>query len=190
LSAQGVELLDPKQLVRFSLPKTVTSPQGLDFLLMEKAISLNYDVFDIFKVPHSYQELPTTTLANAPVGPAGEIGTAGEGKFKARSDRIILVFSWYFSIATTATVGTRSFEVWRYLKSGNAIDHVITNTQGASTTGVYAIGPLQTGSETIRRGLTYPWRLDPEMYLDVDDINNIDNADTIQWRIEYLELAV
>lgn len=173
------EQLDIKVLNRLDLPKTVESPQGLNTLYLQKLINLVYNVNDLYGVPHK-----------ADIRAAAAIVAAGVS-FAAPINAKRIIFNMFVTTVTTATVGTRTWIVRKVDKASNILHHMIVITAVASTTQRYIIVQgTASGLGDVGIELNSPEVLEPEWSILVDDTANVDNADTVAWNIEYLEIPV
>jgi hypothetical protein len=177
--ADLIELLDPKTLKALDLPKTATSPQGLNNILMERSLQLVYNTNDFNRIPHSLDSKLATAMPAAGVS------------FTSPGDKRRIIFDIRLDFVATATVGTRTIQVTRTGKIGTAVDVYVQDAPTASQSRTYQIGPAGTsGNATVVVAMNYQIALEPEWSLTIRDASAIDVLDTIAWRIEYLEIAV
>lgn len=173
-----IELLDPTTLKRLDLPKTATSPQGLNEILMERSITLTYQTNN----PQAAHVENTRSAA--------AIGTTAI-LFTAPTSARRIIYSWRMQYATSAVVGTRNISVAKVGKDfTRIIQQYVSKTVVASTTEIYCIsGEVGvTGTNVITQN--YPTVLEPEWSLFFDDTSNIDGAgDTLLWEIDYVEIT-
>jgi len=171
-----IELLDSTTLKRLDLPKTATSPQGLDNILMEKSLQLAYITNDPNKTPHK------TDVKAATVLPAAGL------TFAAPTTSRYSIFSMRLVFTASATVGSRIIAVDRLDKANNLLNRPMNESVTAGLSRVYTLGPASGDSGNINISINFPFILEPEWKIQIDDTANIDPAaDTVSWVMEYQE---
>ncbi|SRR5713101_6404128 len=176
LTAAVLELLDPKTLNRLDLPKTSQSPQGITGMLFQKVLLPVYVTNLLELVPHK-----TDIKAATAVTLNGQL-------FQAPSNTRRQFFSAEITYTATPTVGTRSVAIDKIDKANNILYRFLLDAPTASQARGYQIVlGTSSGFSNISVQLSTALVLEQEWSIRVDDVANIDNADTVAWNIEYLE---
>ena len=175
--ADFYELLDPKTLRRLDLPKTAQSPQGLSNILLEKVLTPTYVTNDPNSIIHK------TDIR------AASIRTATGAGFVTPQDVRRIIFSIRFNYVCTATVGTRTYVIQRTDQTPTILNRWIQQTLTASQNNTVEISTASaSGGTDFHRQIAFPFVLEANWQLVVNDVSNIDPNDTVAWQIEYLEI--
>ncbi len=180
MSAPPLEQLDRKVLDRLDIPhKTVESPQGLSTLAIQKILNLVYLVNDPVSIRHLLD-----------VRAAAAVGASGV-TFAAPINARRLIFSLRILYVATATVGGRNVNIDYLDKAANVIIRLVQIGPTASQTKRIQMSPsTQSGETDVTLQNSMSLTLEPEWSIRVDDGNNIDNADTVAWTIQYVEIPI
>lgn len=178
--SEELEDLDSKTIQTLDLPRTVQSGRGLFGLKLPKVIIPVYITNDPDRIPHARKNQPAIAITSA-----GKL-------FSSPIDKIRTVFNVDLSYVATATAGTRSFIIRTLDKELNIVSKYVFDTSiSAGLSKTFSIGRgAESDVSSSVVSINYPISLSPEWSIIFDDQSDIDNLDTVAWRIEYQEVTI